>query len=301
MVNFSVRAQGSFTERRVFLSTPDAAIAEGGDVAGLLALVPTEAGMYKAWPAVDPAIIVEKLIGPQPERVRDWREAPEGVSPDMRAGSEGELETRIDEQPLPRDAGISDSISAVREMVAKAGGRTLLLVQSSAAASGPFVRTPAVIVIEGAAEWDPDAVRGGLAAAAGKLWTTGQLGARWVSGNAFERLDGLGTLAFAIRGRRLFLGNDPALLAAVLARGGSAPAGPAFTYAAGFRHARERANYGRVMSALDFTSAGGSAPNFFSGNIASLSDVLSTIAEIRMTEERRGGVTYQTVIYQMVR
>ena len=301
-------AQGSFTESRVFLSRPAAAPAvPAGSVSNLLALVPPEAGLYKASRTGDPAeaavLIVQKLIGALPERSRDWRDAPAAVSPDNRAGGEAELETRIDEQPLPPDAGISDSTAAVRTMVSKAGGSGLLLVQSSVPASATFVQTPAVVVLEGAADWDRDAVRSALAIAAGKLWTTSQLGAGWVSGNPIERLDGLGTLAFAIRGRMLFLGNETGLLSAVLNRSATTPPAGTVAYAAGFRHLRERANYQRVMSALDFTSPGGNggAPAFFSGNLASFSNVLSNVSEVRITEEQKGAATLQTVVYQVVR
>src|ERR1019366_5009419 len=108
-----------------------------------------------------------------------------------------------------------------------------------------------------------------------------------------ERLDGLGTLAFAVRGRLLFLGNDLRLLTAVLEQAGTSPANAALTYAAGFRHSREQENYQRVMAALDFpasAASGDGAPAFFSGNIGSLSRVLSTVAEVRVTEEQKGMV-----------
>src|SRR6202023_2339588 len=108
---------------------------------------------------------------------------------------------------------------------------------------------------------------------------------------------GLGTLVFANRGRLLFLSNDSRLLAAVLDRAGTTSAANVLTYGAGFRHSREHSSYERVMAALDFTSPAGNlgfgrvdrsdgAPAFFSGNIASLSRVLSKVAEIRVTEEQ---------------
>jgi hypothetical protein len=160
-----------------------------------------------------------------------------------------------------------------------------------------------VIVLTGAQDWDPVPVRRALADAAGKLWTTSQLGAAWTSatlgGNAIEQLDGLSSLTFAIRGRLLFLSNDSGLLGAVLSRSGASTPIPAFTYAAGFRHAREHANYDRIMTALDFAPAGPRGPGFFSGNIASLSRVLSGISEVRVTEEERGPATMQTVVYQL--
>jgi hypothetical protein len=307
------RIGGNITETRVFLRRPDTAepapsSAGAAAVSSLLALVPPDAGLYRASRAGEPsetaALIVQKLIAPQPERRRDWRDAPPAVSPDSRAGSESDLETRIDEQPLPHDAGASGSLAAMRAMVEKTGGHALLLLQSSAPAGGVFVRMPSVIVLDGAGDWDRDSVRGSLATAAGKLWTTSQLGAGWVSGTAgqhpVERLDGLGTLAFAVRGRLLFLSNDLRLLTAVLDQTGTSPANGALTYAAGFRHAREQENYQRVMAALDFPTSA-TAPAFFSENIASLSRVLSSVAEVRVTEEQRGTTTFQTVLYQITR
>ena len=107
----------------------------------------------------------------------------------------------------------------------------------------------------------------------------------------------------------MFLSNDSGLLTSVLSRVGTAPPPGRFSYAAGFRHSRERANYERVMAALDYVSAGrfgfqpgglsGRAPAFFSDNIGSLSRVLSKLTEIRVTAEERGSLMEQTVVYQM--
>ncbi len=303
------RTNGAITETRVFLHAPQSAQSEGAPAlpADLLALVPPEAGMYKASTLGDSselaALIVQKLIGPQIQRTRDWRDAPMAVSPDMRVGSEGDLETRIDEQPLPADAGLADSEVALRAMVDKAGARSVLTLQASSAPLGTFVPMGSVIVLEGFTNWDRDAVRTALGAAAGKLWTTSQLGAAWAGGtagrHAMEKLDGLGTLMFADRGRLLFLSNDSRLLAAALDRVGTAPPAGAFTYSAGFRHSGEWSNFERVMRALDFGTARGGAPAFFSGNVGSLSRVLSPIDEVRLTEEERGPQTLQTVVYRL--
>ena len=316
------RSAGAITETRVFLGTEQAPTAR--DAAGsatpsdLLALVPAEAGLYKASAIADSssvaALTVQKLIGPQIRHSRDWREAPVAVSADLRAGSEADLETRIDEQPLPSDAGISGSEAAVRVMVEKAGARNVLLLQASAPAAGTFVPIGSVVVLAGAGDWDRDSVRSALRAAAGKLWTTSQLGAGWVSGASgrqpVERLDGLGTLLFATRGRLLFLGNDSLLLGAALDRVGTASPAGTLTYAAGFRHLRERPNFERVMKALDFAPSSvspepgivvtpGGPPPFFSGNIASLSRVLAQVDEVRVTQEERGSATLQTVVYRL--
>ena len=303
------RTNDGIIERRRFLRAADVAgiPPDATSVAPLLALVPPEAGLYRAETpestSAAATLLVEKLMGPQPQRTNDGRIAPWAVSPDVRAGSEAELETRIDEQPLKADPGIADAIAATNAMLAPAGRVTALLVQSSAPAGGPFVRTPAAIVLRAASEWNLTTARASLSDAAGKLWSTGGLGARWTNGTAgahtVERLDGLGTLLIAERGRLLFVANDAALLAAVLDRAATMPTQDTVTYAAGFRHARERANFERMMQALDFgTPSRGDAVPFFSGNIASLSRVLSGISEVRITRTDSAAARVETVTYR---
>jgi hypothetical protein len=243
-----------------------------------------------------------------PGHFQDWRTAPSAVSQDAVAGSETDLETRIDEQPLPADAGAVESVAAVRAMLADAGLRGVLLIQSSAPASETFVRTPSVMVLEGAGDWNEAAVRSSLSSAAGGLWTTAKLGANFVrvadAGQSTSVLDGLGSLAIAVRGHRLFVSNDSGLLAGVLKRENAAVSAGAFNYAAGARYQRERPNFQTMMAALDYSSPGeqsNRAPKFFSGNLMSLSEVLSGITELRITEERKGLATIQTVTYTVAR
>ena len=311
------RSADTIVETRAFPRTPGSAQVPGSAiVTRLQALVPPEAGVYKAAESSDSStlanLIVRKIIGMPSEQSRDWRDAPDAVSPDNRTGGEGDLETRIDEQPLPADPGLAASRVAVRGAVDQGGARALLLVQSSVA-DGAFVRTPSVIVLGSAMDWNRDSVRSAMGDAAARLWTTSHLGAGWttstVGRHSFDRLDGLGTLLVASDGPLLFLGNDAALMGAVLDRTAIGAATTPITYAAGFRHTRERTNYERVMTALDFTSTapafafvrpeGMAPPNFFSGNIASLSRVLSKIGEIRVTQEERGAATIQRVVYRL--
>jgi len=311
------RAPAAITETRVFLRAPDAAEtaapAAVTGVAGLLALVPPDAGMYKIAPITDAAaaarVMVEKLIASQPGRAANPMFAPYAASPDNRAGTEADLETRIDEQPLPPDAGLADSEAAARGLLDKGGAQTVLWMESSVAVSGTFFEMPSVMVLEGASDWDRTAVRGALSEAAGKLWTTARLGAGWTAATAgrhpVERLDGLGRLMFATQGRRLFLSNDAGMLAAVLDRAGAAGSSGGLSYAAGFRHLRERPAFERVMAALDFGAAHPNSddsgqPSFFSGNIASLSRTLAKVAEVRVTQQEKGAATTQTVVYRLV-
>jgi hypothetical protein len=316
------RSRSDITETRVFLRRSEAAgqaraPADRDDVGRLVALVPTQAGEYKAYNAAsapDPAaLIIERLIATPPRQSRDWRYAPSAISPDERPGSEADLETRIDEPPLPVDAGGSSALRAVRTMLQGTGVKALLHVQSSNSAGETFIRTPSVIVLEGAGAWDAAQVRQALSESAGALWTVSAIGAGWTSATfgrqSAERLDGLGTLLFATRGPLLFLGNNPALLSAMLDRAGSTSAAAPATYAAGFRHLRERAAFERMMSALDFTSPqpgmpfgfvpASAAPAFFSGNLASLDRVLATVFEISVTAENHTDTMVQRVVYRI--
>ena len=269
------RVNGTIAESRVFLKAADEANA--GSVSHLLGLVPPEAGMYKAFHVTGPAevaeLIVRKLIAAPPRYQRDSRIAPYGVSADIRAGSEADLEQRIDEPELRSKSGVTDAVEAARKFGA---AREVLLVQASAPLGETFARINSVIVLAAEADWDAAAVRADLA--------------------ALQRTSGVGVVLFELRGKLLFLSNDAGLLAAV-GRAGAAPPAQRVTYAAGFRHARERANYERIMTALDFgTDRGG--PAFFSGNLGSLSRVLAGIGEVDLTEEDRAGATLQSVVYR---
>jgi hypothetical protein len=313
-----IRSGNAITETRVFLRSPDAepGPAPGSATVGnLLPLVPPETGFYKTWAGGSSAdtaeLIVEKLIGRQPNRERNWEDAPYGISLETRAGSEADLETRIDERPLPLDTAAKVSLATVQTMVEKSAVQAVLLVQSTSTADGSFVRMPSVIVLEKTENWDSEPVRKSFVTAVESLWTTSQMGTRWIAGtagrHAVERLNGLGGLVFANRGKRLFLSNDATLLAATLDRADAGPSATSFTYAAGFRHARERAHYERIMKALDYNGITDGLqpdredykPAFFSGNIQSLSQILAQISEIRITEEEKVNMTLQTVIYHI--
>lgn len=303
-------------ETRSFLRSPDAPATRRGDVSALLALAPPDAGLYKVWPPADgaeaAAQIVGKLIGSKPEQTADWRTAPWAAPLDSRPGAESDLETRIDEQPLPSDPGLADAVAALTKALDANRPTAALLVQSSAEAGGPFIQTPAVVVLDAAATWDRAGVERALATAAGKLWSTAQLGAGWIAANvgshAVDRVDGLGTLLVAARGPRLFLSNDANLLAAVLDRAGNPRAGGPLSYAAGFRHTREQDNYERIMRALDYgapsgmpfgVTGRGEVPSLFSGNLASFGRVLSGVSEMRVNQNDSDRGMTQTVVYQV--
>jgi hypothetical protein len=96
-------------------------------------------------------------------------------------------------------------------------------------------------------------------------------------------------------------------LQAALNRIGTAPLPRGPAYAAEFRHTRERADYLRIMQALDFSGRpqmfffnpqGNAAPHFFSENLNSLSAAFSFVNTISVTRSETPLVEKQRVVYR---
>jgi hypothetical protein len=302
------RTPDAITENRVFIRAAEQTIPVPADgalksVAALRALAPADAALVRAWAAPTGAfaqsLIAAKLMEPAAQMRWHSEEAPEAASTETTAGSEQDLETRIDEPALADDAGGRNEFAALREMIAQSAPDALLQIQTSAHA-GRFIRTPSALVVSSNNAWDPARVREALSSAG--EWHTATLGS-----HRAEQLNGLATLLFSIDGKRLFLANDPVLLGATLDRIGTVPlaAGPA--YAAEFRHTSEQADYLRIMQALDFGAPqqsflynpqGGRTPRFFSDNLASLSSTFSFVRTMVVTSTETPGVRKQSVVYR---
>ena len=110
----------------------------------------------------------------------------------------------------------------------------------------------------------------------------------------------------------MLIANNAELLTAALDAPASSPANaaPRTTYAAMFRHDRERGNFEHLINALDFQRPspesenkveGSREPAFFSGNIASLSDVLSFVNNVSVTASDRGASVVERIVYDVTR
>jgi hypothetical protein len=315
------RGARDIAETRVFLRIPDNAgigplPADRAAVDRLVTLAPRDAGLYRAWASPDArqsvALIVEKLIAPPVATRDEWRYAPPSADLSQTAGTEADLETRIDEPPLPSEATLDQSVAPFRELIEKTGLRAAMQVESTAPAGHTFIRMPCAIVLDASSPWNEPAVEEALTRAIEPLWTTTGLGAGWQpeAGNASVRsLAGLGNLYIAVQGDALYLANDSSLLGELLQRAGVSPTSTgSATYSAVFRLARERGRYEHVMTALDFASPANETgygftasvmrtPSFFSQNLTSLQRVLSHVGEIRVTEEDDGARVLQDVDY----
>jgi len=320
------RGAADIDEKRVFLRSAENP-GDGPPTAGreavsrLATLVPAGAGLYRAWASPDAraivALIVEKLIAPPVASADTSRYAPPSADLSQTAGSEADLETRIDEPPLPSQATLDQSAAPFRELIAKAGLRAAMQVESTAPAGHTFMRMPCVIALAASGPWDESALETALTGAIEPLWTTAGLGAGWqpaTAGNTPVRsLDGLAKLSIAVQGDTLFLANDPDLLGSIVQHAGiSHGSAGAATYSAAVRLAQERDRFERLMTALDLVSPGSGtgegfvasatrAPAFFSQNLTSLERALSPVDEIRISEEDDGARVLQDIHYAIGR
>ena len=136
-------------------------------------------------------------------------------------------------------------------------------------------------------------------------------------------LDGLAGIAMAARGRYLIVASTGEALGKVLDRM-AANSGSGIRvreprsqnpearlwYAVGFRHAQERETFYRTTRLIDNVSEqlygqpvapGGRQPQFFSGNIGSLSRTLARVQSVSIVVRHTGASESQTVTYELGR
>src|SRR6202030_2548920 len=107
----------------------------------------------------------------------------------------------------------------------------------------------------------------------------------------------------SVRGKDLMVSDDPALMESVLANLARKSDRKPLEYFAGFNHKQERENFARFTSMVDrpnvpVNRGPGSErePQFFSGNMASLSATLTDVSAERIEILIDGGKVRQTVI-----
>ncbi len=308
------RSAGEYREGRALLlkdATPVSAD-DAQSVAELAKLVSPDAGVFKcaAAPSVDEvlATVEQKVLTPRLGPAPPEKAAPIASLGSGTVGSASSLETRIDVQPAGGEENTARGDEALRKLVSDANVRAMMQMhRSEVSADGVFVRVHSAVALEAQKDWQEKEVLKALQETIARGLTTNELGASWrIVGSGVQsylEMDGLNTVAVALRGRTLVVATDGATLAAVLARMGEKRSGDAATYVAGFRHDAERENFYKMTSVLD---RGGqnqygrsdSEPQFFSQNIGSLSRTLSGVKSESVVARRSGGVELQTVRYQ---
>ncbi|MGH9669574.1 MAG: hypothetical protein ACRD3A_05615 [Terriglobales bacterium] len=318
------RYAGEYREERVFLRAQASAAAdsevgapsresEEAAVGALLPFVPDSCGLYRAWaaPKVDDALALleRKILLPRTGAPPASKEAPGVYLSGGIVGSEADLETRIDEPPLPDVRGGVAS-EPLRKLFQDARLSALLQLQSTREIGG-FVATPSALVFQSSSDWNPEAVRSALVPAVETLWSTSRLGLRWVERKqgavSYAELDGLAHLAVGVRGRFLVIAENSDAVASLLGRASGTPSSKGASYAAGFCHASERDNLARMVRWMEFPSrpaeslgesSGSRQPAFFSQNLTSLSATLGRVESSSILVRDSGPTVSQTVIYK---
>jgi len=306
------RSRKQYREERVLIRKKDeehAASAESlAAAADLSRLVPDDAGVYAstAAPNADScfALLETKLLAPHLGPAPASQFAPQVQLTSGEQGASSDLETRIDQAPV--EGPVAHSGSALKDLLDKTSLLASLQLQSSQRDSaGVFVRIHTAVVLAAASEWNEGAVQSAIAEFVRPSMTASQLGVAWSQKAGYQQLDGLWPLTTAIHGKYLVVSDDPNLMQSVLGNFNRKSDRKPLAFYAGFNHNHERDNFVRFASLVDRPSVGmpngeGSErePQFFSGNMASLSGTLAGVSGERIEIRADGGQMRQTVTYE---
>ncbi len=308
------RSASQFEERRVLLRSAASTQQEEARAGQLLALAPDDAGLYRLWSRPDSTRashwIEEKIFSATAAAAIKRDDAPQAAE-SIDAGSEADLEIRIDEPPLT-DSRSADAFQTLRARLNSANLDAMLEVSSTAIQPDQvFVQPHAALVLLSSSNWDANQIRTALTSAANGLWTAAGSGAGWRAGaNGAQELDGLGKIVLAVDGQRLIVSDSTDLVNSILARR-TRPAVPGASYEASWRHARELPNFDRMMRLIDFPQVHVPDPNapanapvdnsglFYSQNLASLGRVFGRVDSATITVHDLGAMLRENVVYRL--
>jgi hypothetical protein len=303
------RARGEIHERRVLLrASPEEAAENETAVGQLLAAIPDDAGLYRAWlhpVGLQAAQWIEEKVFPSAANSAPQSKSAPMVAQTSDAGSEVDLETRIDERPVTENR---DSFKALRDRLV--GARIDAMLDVSSTRVDPdqvFVQPHSAIVLLANTAWDADAIQGALGVAVEGVWSNSATPTWRTGAGGVRELEGLGRLAMASDGKLLVIGDSAEMVNAVFARRRrTALAGAA--YAAGWRHARELPNFERIAKLIDFPQMpvassdepqGAGEPPFFSGNLGSLGRTLKRVDAVTIVVHDAGTMLRESVVYKL--
>jgi hypothetical protein len=168
-----------------------------------------------------------------------------------------------------------------------------------------FVRMHSAVALVAASDWRESDVQSALADFVRPGLTAGQLGVGWLQKTGYAELDGLWPLSVSVRGKYLLISDQPALMQSMLSNFNRKSDRKPAQLLAGFNHAHERSNFLRFASLVDRPNVGmrngignERQPQFFSGNMASLSSTLSAVSAEKIEVRGDGDRVRQTVTYE---
>jgi len=291
------RASGELRENRVLIrGTEIAQEWNESAVSQITQLAPASAGVYRAWasPSAEQAfeLIRRKLLEPRPDSQVSSKTAPAVALGDGAVGSETDLETKIDEPPLP--TGSQPAGAELRKLLDAVKLNAMLNVGTTRVQSdGVFVGIDSAVALMAESNWNSAAVRDAVVAAMSQLLSIDH-----------AQLEGLAPFAVGVNGRMLVLASRKELLDAMLAGLSSQPAGPGARYAAAYRHSREFPNFVKMMRLIDNplnkeSSQDAAEPAFFSGNIAGLGRTLARVDSESIIVHDTGAIVTQNLVYKL--
>jgi len=276
--------------------------------ADLSRLVPDDAGVYAstAAPTADSCIVLleTKILAPHLGPAPISHYSPQVQLTSGEQGASSDLETRIDVAPAASSPGLA--IPALKRLLGKTSLLASLQVQSSQRdTAGVFVRIHSAVALTAASDWNESEVDSAITEFVRPGMTASELGVGWSQKSGYQQLDGLWPLTVAVHGKVLAVSDDPTLLESLLANFNRKSDRKPLEFIAGFNHDHERDNFVRFMGLVDrtngnITNAGriGREPQFFSGNMASLSATLAGVSAERIEMRSEGSKVRQSVSYQ---
>jgi hypothetical protein len=306
------RADSQYREERVLIRKKqlEAATLDDGALAAaeVARLVPADAGVYVAAANPTPdacfAVLETKILAPHLGAHPASQLAPQVQFTSGEQGAGSDLETRIDQAPTARPA--QQSTSALQELLNKTPILASLQVQSTERdKAGVFARIHSAVVLVAASGWNEAGVQSVLTDFVRPGLTASELGVGWRQESGYDQLDGLWPLAIAVRGKYLLVSDAPSLMESMLSNFNRKSDRKAAELLAGFNHQHEQSNFIRFANLVDRPNIGVAygqnsekQPQFFSGNVASLSSTLSAMSAERIEVRSDGGKVRQTVIYE---
>jgi hypothetical protein len=307
------RSSKEYREERVLIRKKEPqqpAVAAGfAAAADLSRLVPDDAGVYRvaANPSADAsfALLETKLLAPHLGPAPTSQIAPVVQLTSGEQGGASDLETRIDQAPAEHST-TPQSKSALKELLDQTPLLASLQVQSTARdQAGVFIRIRSAVVLTAAADWNESNVETALADFVRPGLTASQLGVAWQAKTGYRQLDGLWPLVASARGKYLLVSDDSVLMESLLSNFDRKSTREPAELITGFNHRRERANFIRFTALIDRPNTISDSmqnserqPQFFSGNMASLSTTLAAVSSERIEVREDRGKMRQSVSYE---
>ncbi|HKO17433.1 MAG TPA: hypothetical protein VJU82_00960, partial [Acidobacteriaceae bacterium] len=290
--------------------------------------------VYRVAAVRDPVVAVtavqEKLLGSYaaPPPAPEYAPTPDLAAP--QAGSDRDLETRIDTLPPASVSASTEGLAQVFQAVGVDAVLTVASAQTPAEPGGLWVPIHSAVVLHSAGPADPQTLASALQQTLRGSLTAASIGISSqptdIAGATIYSLTGPRPLFFAVsstpaQGNLILLADNQPLLLELLrnrAVNSTDTTAASATLIAVFNHASQRAPYLRLTSLIDGTnnqpreprtvtargangeSGVASAPAFFARNLGSLSDTFASLQSERIVERVADSKLRQTVTYTWV-